>query len=120
MSFTYSPTLITPLDQVRFQISDTVEEEAQFQNEEIAAMLAMNGNDVLSTSIALVRQLTFRYAGHVDVQADDVRKSSGVLFDRYSGLLDALLELQGSAAGRTTSGVVGGAWLRERFPKIYP
>ena len=43
MAFTYTDTLATDRDKVRFMTGDTVESEAMFSDEEIAAALTRNG-----------------------------------------------------------------------------
>ena len=55
MSWTYSDSLATPLDKVRFRIGDTDPNREILSNETISAILAEYNNAVLRTSVICVR-----------------------------------------------------------------
>lgn len=64
MSATYSQDPSTGnVDMVRFLIQDTNEDDFQFQNEEISAVLALNNDNVYLAAIVCVEALIAKYSG---------------------------------------------------------
>jgi hypothetical protein len=117
MPGSYDPSLTTPLSKVRFKIGDTTEGAFIFHDEEIEAILVQEGNNILNTSIVLVRSLVMRYAHLCNVKADDVSKEAGVLHDRFKEQLEFLLSELSGASGSTVSGQLGSEALADL--KIY-
>lgn len=69
MAFTYD--LTTLVGKVRFEIGDTVEDEALFTDEEITYKLTEHGEVVLATAAALCDVLAVRFARDYDFKWKD-------------------------------------------------
>ena len=58
MAFTYTDTLVTNRDKVRFCIGDTVSAYALFTDEEVGAALDKNGDDFYRAAGALLQMVS--------------------------------------------------------------
>ena len=81
MAFTYDPT--TDLGRVRLLIGDTDEDTPQFQDSEIAALMAMSGDSVVATASAACLSLATRYSRFADKQVGDMKVSSSQRATQY-------------------------------------
>jgi transcription initiation factor IIE alpha subunit len=74
MTFTYVGTLTTDLDKIRFKIQDTVSgsgvkpNNGNFTDEEIAGLLAIEGNNINRTVAALYEALAVAWAKFIDTK----------------------------------------------------
>lgn len=117
MAWSYDPRLISPYDQIRFKIGDTVERAPLFSNEEIIAIYARNNSVVIDAAVELMRGLVMRYARMAGaIKADDVSKETGGLYKQYKEQLDGLLVEQQTGAGTTTVGQLGAHFLTDINP----
>ncbi len=107
MTWSYDPTLPTDKDKVRLKIADTVEADPLFQDEEITAVLAVEGT-VLKAAIALARGLVSRYSRvGGTIKADDVSVDVSYLYKQSRTLLEDLLSELPRKKSRTRGGSVG-------------
>lgn len=86
MSWTYDPTLATPLDVVRFEIQDTESTDPLFSNEEITATLTANASGIPQTVLVLVKKLMMRFARLVDTTVGRVSESNNQRYLAYKDL----------------------------------
>jgi len=73
MSFTYDPTLADEVSQVRFYLDDTIEDFADFQDEEIQYLLDNNRNIFYAAAEAAFRLYTSYSKRATISEVDDVR-----------------------------------------------
>jgi hypothetical protein len=93
LSSSYSPSLATPKDQVRFKIGDTTvvpAEAALFSDEEIQAMLMANGDSAIKAARACVRSLIARYSRMATMAVGDSSIQLGELAQHFRDLLKDL------------------------------
>jgi hypothetical protein len=62
MTWSYNTSLTTKKDEVRLKIADTDTNSQEFSDEEINAVLAKKGNDVVQASIELATSLYAKYS----------------------------------------------------------
>jgi len=110
MTASYSPSLATAVDQVRFKIGDTVvspESSALFSDEEITAMLMANSDDVGSAAMACTRSLIARFSRLVSSSVGDTSDQYGDLAQHYRDLLSDLKREQ-ATSGNVAAPFAGG------------
>lgn len=90
MTTTYSSTLTTLKDQVRFEIGDVA--NFQLQDEEIAVKLTAYNNNVLMAASECARALAARHAGEVDRIVGQANVREGDREKHYLDLADALYD----------------------------
>jgi len=73
MSFTYDPTLSDDISIVRFYLDDTLEDFADFQDEEISYLIANNENVLYAAAEAAFRLYTSLTKRASVAEVDDVR-----------------------------------------------
>lgn len=94
MTFTYDGTLTTNLDKIRFKIQDTVSgsgikpNNGNFTDEEIAGLLAEEGNNVNRTVAALYEALATVWANYVDTKIGSRDEKSSQAAARYAKLAE--------------------------------
>lgn len=121
MSFTYQPTMISPrtgtvVSAVRFIIADTIEDEAELQDEEINALHADTPTSETATmrvylvSASAAHAVYRRYARMVDFSASGTSVQSSKRAETWRALAD---ELTRFVAVNTGTGVLYAA--RSRF-----
>jgi hypothetical protein len=70
MAFSYEPALTDARSLVRFEVGDTDPAAPLFEDAEVDAVLAANGDEPLAAAAALCEQLATRFARDVDVELD--------------------------------------------------
>lgn len=70
MAFTYTGTLATDLERVRFDVGDTRSSAPLFTDAEIESVLADRAGEVKATAADLCDQLATRFARDYDIGAD--------------------------------------------------
>lgn len=113
MSFTYDPTLDTPLDQVRFRIGDTEPLDPQLQDEEINAILVLTNNAVPAACLVALDSLIARYARHVDKWVGDLKILAHQRYDQYSALRDKIA-VGGGAPAIAGIPTAGGVYIADK------
>jgi len=111
MAFSYSNTLATNLDRVRFLLGDTVEATAKFQDEEITGLLSL-GNDPVAAAVTCCYARASKLAEQVDVTMGRTRESTSQAAKAWMDLAKRLQESGGSMLpgyGGEVAGWVGGA-----------
>lgn len=102
MTWTYTESPDTSdLDWVRFRIGDTLEDDPQFSDKEITALLSIYGTTVLAAFEA-AKRLKARFSRLVDLSVGDSRSES--LSQRQAHYAELVSELEVEA----TQGVGGG------------
>ncbi len=89
MTWTYSSSLATDKDRVRFLIGDTDTNDQLIQDEEITWLLAEHPS-VRSAAAEACEAIARKFARQVDVSVDDVRVSASQRAERYQNLAAAL------------------------------
>lgn len=109
MAFSYSSSLESDLDRVRFAIGDVTRstgpkpDGANFSDEEIEALLVTEGS-VDGAAAALFEALLALWSGHVSFTADGVQVSTSHIADRYERQATAMRERSGTGgSGRRAS-----------------
>lgn len=72
MAWTYDPTLPTEKDQVRLMIGDTDQDNAEFSNEEINALITLHGG-ARAAAVAAAGGLAAKYSRHADKWVGDLK-----------------------------------------------
>ncbi|MCC6808699.1 MAG: hypothetical protein IT381_14840 [Deltaproteobacteria bacterium] len=95
MTWTYTNTLLTDRDKIRFEIQDTDTNDQLFSDEEIAARLTALGS-VSATVLDLAKKLLMKFARLVDVTVGKVSESNSQRYQAYKDIV-ARLEAEGAA-----------------------
>lgn len=106
MTWTYSDTLATDKDKVRFYTGDVFTADQQMSDEGIAALL-VTFDGPIRTAAQVCRSLAARYSRRTDSAIDDVRKNAS---QRAKAYADRANELDALAALGTSLSLV---------PRIY-
>jgi hypothetical protein len=97
VTFEYSnDPAISTKDEVRFLIGDTVEDDAQFQDEEIEFLITSEGT-AIAAALRGARVLALRYAGLVDKSVGDLKLSYSQRAKGYADTADRIQSGGGTA-----------------------
>lgn len=108
MTFTFNPTLATPLDRIRQRIGDTDTASAIFQDETINSVYATKAMNELRTAAQLAYDAAARYARVTEVTVDHQTSRGDILSASFRKLGDALTaEADGLHQPPGTSGYSG-------------
>jgi len=107
MTYSYSETLTTDIDKVRFYLSDTTESGALFSNETIQAVLDMHGDDVLSAAAALADSLVARFSRSVSFSIEGLTIQNQQKAENYRLLAARLRAIRANAASAGALSVSG-------------
>lgn len=91
MPFTYSASLATTRDRVRFEVGDTTTPNHLFDDSEITYKLTENGDNILTTAAQLCRQLAVRFARQADFAIDEQSVKLSQKSKAYERMADRLL-----------------------------
>lgn len=95
MSFSYDNNLLTPLDNIRFNIQDTEEDFAEFSDEEINASYTQSGERVYKTTRNLLQKLIIKFArAPSKIEVDGVRMDNPKQGEIFKDLYDSLEDLE--------------------------
>lgn len=100
MTFTFNPSLSTPLSRVRQHIGDTTEAGAQVEDATINAYLGQ-GMTELAAAARLCWDLSARYAGRPDIDVDNQLQRFSQVSKQYAALA-MKLDTQAAAEGPET------------------
>lgn len=103
MTWSYTDTLLTAKDQVRFLSGDTQITSQMVTNEEITGILALYGNNVFRGAAAVCRHLASRFSRQADAAIDDMRKS---LSQRAAAFAARAQELEAQADNGSVIGTL--------------
>lgn len=101
MTWTYTNTLLTDKDKVRFLTGDTLTGDQLVSDEEIAGILLMHSN-VYGAGAAVCRHLATRFSRQADSAIDDMRKSLSQKATAYAARAEELDDQASSATGVTS------------------
>lgn len=104
MSFTYSPTLATSLDRVRFLIGDVVDVGHLVENEEITFILSVQPIETFAAA-AIAESLAGRFAARPNITIGQTSVSGADLMAHYKLLAHNLRQAGGSIGGGDGTGV---------------
>lgn len=112
MTFTYAGTLATDLDYIRFKIQDTAASPsgikplgANFTDEEIAGMLAIEGTKE-RTVAAIYETLAVSWANYVDTKIGPRDEKLSQVAARYAALATEWRDDYGSSTTTLSTGFV--------------
>jgi hypothetical protein len=110
MTWTYTTSLATLRDKVRFLIGDTNTADQQLSDEEIAGVASMlsTSTDQYRVAIACVRGLISKYARQVNTSNGALSLSAGDRAAHYEALLTQLQRQRSDAGALAVRGYVGG------------
>jgi hypothetical protein len=103
MAWTYNIELVEDKDKVRLLIGDTTNDDPQFQDEELEAMLLTYGS-VTATAIAAARALSAKYARQADKWVGELKILASQRARAYRELADTLAKAAVSAYGVPSAG----------------
>ncbi len=89
MTWTYTNTLASDRDKVRFELQDTEESDQLFADEEIDARLTSLGS-IPATVLDLAKRLMMKFARLVDISVGKVSESNSQRFQAYKSLVEKL------------------------------
>jgi hypothetical protein len=91
MTWTYTPTeLDEEMNQLRLAIGDTVEEDPQFQDEELQLFLDSTGS-VQDAAVMALRALTAKYARYCDKWVGDLKILASQRYRAYQQMLAGMV-----------------------------
>jgi hypothetical protein len=103
MAFTYTDTLATNRDKIRFYLQDTVENsgpkpsDGNFSDAEIAGLVTAEGSWQKAVA-AGYEVLAAAWAGYADWQAGPRRESASQIADRWAALAEEWRDRHGASA----------------------
>lgn len=103
MTFSYSPSLPSPLHRVRFLIGDTVDAGHLVENQEITYTLSIQPIETFAAA-AIAESLAARFAGKPDVRVGQTSVSNSALAAQYRELAARLRAAGGTIAGGDGTG----------------
>lgn len=103
MAWTYNIELTEPKDKVRLMIGDTTNDDPQFSDEELEAMLDVYGS-VQQSAIAAARALSARYSRQADKWVGDLKILASQRSKHYRDLAEMLESASVSAFGVPSAG----------------
>lgn len=112
MTFTYVGTLATDLDKIRFKIQDTVSGSGvkpsggNFTDEEIAGLLAVEGNNINRAVAALYEALSVAWANRVDSKMGSRDEKLSQTAARYAKLAEEWRDMYGYTSSTVAFGFV--------------
>ena len=92
MSWSFSDSLSTDRDKVRFKIGDTDTDDQILSNEILDALLTEWSNDVHLTAIAAVRSIIAKFARSLDRSAVGMSGNRSIFTQHYQDLLSDLIK----------------------------
>ena len=104
MAFTFSDSLSSNLDKVRFKIGDTDSTDALLQDATINALLSEHNNDLELTSISCVRAIIAKFNRTVDRNAAGMTANRSIIVQNYRDLLRELTRQNRGNSGTRYSG----------------